>query len=228
MKVPAGKTVAILGKTGSGKSTLVGLIPRLYPVPEGTVFLDGIDVNRIPLSLLRDAIGFVPQETFLFSRSIADNMAFGTANGSNGHNEEEINRFAEISRLDKDVDQFTSGYSELVGERGVTLSGGQKQRVAISRALMKNPRILILDDALSAVDSHTEEEIQRNLRQATRDLTVIVISHRISSIKDADMIYVLDGGRIVEVGVHEELVRRGGLYSELYQMQILAEELEEM
>ncbi|MBI4587063.1 MAG: ABC transporter ATP-binding protein [Planctomycetes bacterium] len=228
LKIPAGKTVAILGRTGSGKSILASLIARLYAVPDGTLFIDGIDINRIPLASLRQAIGFVAQETFLFSRSIAENIAFGALDRDPLRWKEKASRLAALSRLDKDIDQFPHGYDEIVGERGVTLSGGQKQRVAIARAMMGRPRLLILDDALSAVDSHTEEEILHNLRQAKGDLTVLVISHRIASIKDADHIYVLEEGRIAEEGSHQELARRGGIYTEIFRMQLLAQELEEM
>ena len=228
MKIPAGKTVALIGRTGCGKSTLAGLIPRQYPVPDGSIFIDGRDVNSLPLGALRRIIGFVPQETFLFSRTLAQNIAFGISGDEDGNWLDEVDNYARVARLDKDIDQFTGGLNEIVGERGVTLSGGQKQRVAISRALLYKPRVLILDDALSAVDTHTEEEILTNLREVTRGLTVLLISHRISSIKDADRIYVLDEGRIVEEGGHDELRRRGGLYEELYQLQLLEEELEDM
>ncbi len=235
MEIPAGSTVAIIGRTGSGKSTLVSLFPRLYPVPDGTIFLDGIDINGIPLDVLRRSIGFVPQETFLFSRSIEDNIAFGVpadGDGSGSATETDLERlireYATVSRLDKDLDQLGEGLREVVGERGVTLSGGQRQRVAIARALIGRPPVLIFDDSLSAVDTHTEEEILGNLRHATSDLTVIVVSHRISTVRDADHIYVLDDGRIVERGQHDELVRRDGLYAELDRQQRLSDELEEM
>ena len=228
MSIPAGKRVAILGHTGSGKSTLVSLIPRLHPIPDGTIFLDGVDINHMPISRLRGEIGFVPQETFLFSRTIGENIAFGIWNEEDDDLDEKIESFGEISRMDKDLDQFSRGYQEIVGERGVTLSGGQRQRVAISRALMGNPAILIFDDALSAVDTHTEEEILANLSRTTGDLTVLVVSHRISSIKSADYIYVLDEGCISEEGTHEDLLKKKGIYEKLYRHQLLEDELEEM
>jgi ATP-binding cassette subfamily B protein len=222
IEVPRGHTVAIVGRTGAGKSTLVSLVPRMVPVPDGTIFIDDIDVNRLPLSLLRRSIGFVPQESFLFSRTVSENIAFGLEDPA----PEDIYDVAEITRFAKDIDQLPRGYEELVGERGVTLSGGQKQRAAISRALIVKPRILILDDALSSVDTQTEEEILENLKHATRGLTTIIVSHRISSIRHADCIYVLDGGAILEEGSHESLLARQGLYADLYRMQLLADELE--
>ena len=228
LKIRPGETVALIGRTGCGKSTLAGLIPRQFAVPDGSIFVDGADVNKIPLNELRSIVGFVPQETFLFSRTLAQNIAFGISGDEEENWLDEVENYAKISRLDKDIDQFARGFDEMVGERGVTRSGGQRQRVAISRALLYKPKVLILDDALSAVDTHTEEEILARLREATSDLTVLVISHRISSIKDADRIYVLDAGRIVEEGVHEELRRRRGVYEELYQLQLLEQELEEM
>lgn len=224
IEVPMGATVAILGRTGAGKSTLVSLIPRVYPVPDGMIFVDGIDVNRLPLEMLRRAIGFVPQESFLFSRTVNENIAFGTE----GTDLKDVYGVAQATRLDKDIDQLPRGYHEMVGERGITLSGGQKQRAAIARALLVRPKILILDDALSAVDTHTEEEIIENLRRVTRHLTTIVVSHRISSIRHADRIYVLDGGTVAEQGTHDELLRGGGLYAEIHRRQVLADELEAM
>jgi len=224
IEAPAGSTIAIVGRTGSGKSTLVSLIPRIYPPPDGAVFIDGVDVNRLPLDLLRRSIGFVQQESFLFSRTVSDNIAFGVDEPE----PEDVYAVAELTRFSKDIDQLPAGYDELVGERGVTLSGGQKQRAAISRALLVKPKILILDDALAAVDTQTEEEILQNLRRATRGITTIVVSHRISSIRHADRIYVLEAGRIEEEGSHTELLARNGLYAKIYRLQLLSDELEQL
>jgi len=222
--VKAGETIAIVGGTGSGKSTLVNLLPRLQNPPRGTVFIDGRDVRDIPLSELRGAIGFVPQEPFLFSDTLADNVAFGVPALKDEH-PEQIEAAAAIARLDKDVRDFPRGYATMVGERGITLSGGQKQRAAIARAVVIDPRILILDDALSAVDTYTEEEILSRLRDVMKARTSIIISHRISTVRDADEIVVLNEGRVAEKGKHDELIRLGGLYAELYKKQLLEEEL---
>jgi ATP-binding cassette subfamily B protein len=224
LEAPRGSTVAILGRTGSGKSTLVSLIPRLLPVPDGAVFVDSVDVNRMPLSVLRRAIGYVPQESFLFSRTVRQNIAFGAGDADTVR----IVEAARIARFDKDIDQLPRGYDELVGERGVTLSGGQKQRAALARALILRPRILILDDAFSAVDTQTEEEILRNLRETTTGVTTIIVSHRVSSVAHADCIYVLDGGRVVERGTHEELLRHGGIYAEIHRLQQISDALASM
>ncbi len=221
--IPAGTTTAIVGATGSGKSTLLALIPRLYDPPPGTVFVDGIDVRDMPLAVLRGAIGFVPQEPFLFSDTIAENIAFGVT--GDAASRDRIEEAARIARLDKDVADFPKGYDTVVGERGITLSGGQKQRTAIARAVAVNPRILILDDALSAVDTYTEEEILQRLGDVMRQRTAIVVSHRISTVRSADQILVIDGGRIVERGRHEELVELNAVYAELHRKQLLEEEL---
>ena len=222
--VEAGRTVAIVGATGSGKSTLVSLLPRLQNPPRGTVFIDGRDVRDIALNDLRGMIGFVPQEPFLFSDTLGDNVAFGVP-GVRQDAPARIEAAAAIAQLDNDVRDFPKGYETIVGERGITLSGGQKQRTAIARAVVVDPRILILDDALSAVDTYTEEEILSRLRGVMRDRTAIIISHRISTVRDADQIVVLDGGRVVEKGTHDELIRRGGHYAALYKKQLLEEEL---
>jgi ATP-binding cassette subfamily B protein len=221
--IPAGTTTAIVGATGSGKSTLLNLLPRLHEPPPGTVFIDGVDVRRIPLSLLRGALGFVPQEPFLFSSSIAENIAFG-ARGEQA-SRDRVEQAAAIARLDKDVGNFPAGYDTVVGERGITLSGGQKQRTAIARALTVEPKILVLDDALSAVDTYTEEEILQRLAVVMRQRTSIIVSHRISTVRGADQILVLEGGGIVERGTHDTLVRGNGVYAELYRKQLLEEEL---
>jgi ATP-binding cassette subfamily B protein len=222
-KVPTGTTTAIVGATGSGKSTLLNFLPRLHQPPAGTVFIDGVDVRRIPLEILRGAIGFVNQEPFLFSTTLAENIAFGAREEQGSR--ERITAAASIARLDKDLAQFPQGYATTVGERGITLSGGQKQRVAIARALIIDPKILVLDDALSAVDTHTEEEILERLSAAKAGRTALIVSHRVSTIRDADQIVVLHEGRIAERGTHDELVRRGGFYADLYRKQLLEEEL---
>jgi ATP-binding cassette, subfamily B, multidrug efflux pump len=222
-RIPAGTTTAIVGPTGSGKSTLLHLLPRLFDPPPGTVFVDGVDVRDLPLDTLRGAIGFVPQEPFLFSSTIAENIAFG-ARGEQG-SRDRIEEAARVARLDKDLSGFPNGYDTIVGERGITLSGGQKQRTAIARALVVDPKILILDDALSAVDTYTEEEILRRLTSVMRQRTALIVSHRISTVRGADQILVLDKGAIAERGTHDELVAHDGLYAELYRKQLLEEEL---
>jgi len=220
-QVAAGQTVALVGRTGSGKSTVLSLIPRLNDPPEGTLFVDGIDVRRLPLARLRSAIGMVPQETFLFSATIRENIAFGRPDAT----DEQVREAARLASLEPDLALFPKGLETMVGERGITLSGGQKQRVALARALLRASRILLLDDCLSAVDTHTEEQILHNLRTVFEGRTVFLVSHRISTVKDADLILVLDDGRIVERGSHEQLIAHGGLYADLHQRQLLEEEL---
>jgi ATP-binding cassette, subfamily B, multidrug efflux pump len=222
-KVPRGTTTAIVGGTGSGKSTLLNLLPRLHEPPPGTVFIDDVDVRNIPLRVLRGAIGFVNQEPFLFSTTLAENIAFGARDAQGQRNR--ITEAASVARLDKDLVQFPQGYETTVGERGITLSGGQKQRVAIARALVVDPKILVLDDALSAVDTHTEEEILERLSGEMAQRTSIVVSHRVSTVRDADQIVVLHDGRVAERGTHDELIRRDGFYADLYRKQLLEEEL---
>jgi ATP-binding cassette subfamily B multidrug efflux pump len=226
LRIEPGPTVAFVGATGSGKSTLISLLPRLHQPPSGTVFMDGVDVREIPLERLRGAIGFVPQEPFLFSDTIAENIAFGVSPQTTADDRgRRLRDAAGIARLDKDVESFPKGYDTAVGERGITLSGGQKQRTALARALMVDPRVLILDDALSAVDTYTEEEILSRLKGVMRQRTSIIVAHRISTVRDADQIFVLDRGRIVERGDHDALVARNGLYASLYRRQLLEEEL---
>jgi ATP-binding cassette, subfamily B, multidrug efflux pump len=228
LRIEPGQTAAFVGATGSGKSTLISLLPRLHEPPAGTVTIGGVDVREIPLERLRGAIGFVPQEPFLFSDTIAENVAFGGGKDTKEARDtkERIAAAAHIARLDKDIADFPRGYETTVGERGITLSGGQKQRTALARAIMVDPRILILDDALSAVDTYTEEEILSGLRGVMRQRTSIIVSHRISTVRGADQIFVLKDGRIVERGTHDQLVTRDGVYAGMYRKQLLEEELQ--
>ncbi len=221
VQAPAGQTVALVGRTGSGKSTFLSLIPRLFDPPPGSLFVDGGDVRHVPLARLRSAIGMVPQETFLFSSTIRENIALGRPDASL----EDVQEAARVAGLESDLGMFPQGLDTVVGERGITLSGGQKQRVALARAVLRNPRILLLDDCLSAVDTQTEEKILRNLRKVFQGRTVFLVSHRVSTVKDADVILVLDDGRIVERGTHDQLTGAGGLYADLHQRQLLEEEL---
>jgi ATP-binding cassette subfamily B protein len=221
LTIPEGHTVAFVGRTGSGKSTIANLIPRLIEAPESTLFIDDVPIDKYPLAQLRSSIGYVPQETFLFSDSVKGNIAFGVEKAETA----DVEWAAEIAGLSEDISGFPEHFETLVGERGITLSGGQKQRTAIARAVLREPKILILDDALSSVDTYTEEKILGQLRGVMRDRTSVIVSHRISTVRDADMICVLDEARIVEQGTHDELLALGGEYADLYERQLLEEEL---
>ena len=222
LTIPAGTSLAIVGPTGSGKSTLVSLIPRIYDAAAGSVLIDGRPIREFPLEVLRKNIGFVPQETFLFSDTIRENIAFGAQDATDA----DIRNAAEAANIAADIESFPDGYKTLVGERGLTLSGGQKQRTAIARALIRDPQILVLDDALSSVDTQTEDRILNHLREVMQGRTTIFISHRVSTVRNADRIAVLCDGRIVEYGTHDELIARNGYYTELHERQLLEEELE--
>ncbi len=222
LRIPAGTSLAIVGPTGSGKSTLVALVPRIYDADPGMVLIDGRPIRQYPLAWLRRNIGFVPQETFLFSDTIRENIAFGAEDASDA----DVRRAAEAARIAQDIESFPDQYETTVGERGITLSGGQKQRTAIARAIIRLPRILILDDALASVDTQTEDQILNHLRDVMKNRTTIFISHRVSTARNADRIAVLHNGEIVEYGTHDELVALNGYYTDLYNKQLLEEELE--
>jgi ATP-binding cassette subfamily B protein len=221
LHIPAGSTLAIVGPTGSGKSTLAGLVARLWEAPAGSLTLDGRSIREWPLGTLRRALGFVPQDTFLFSEKLSENIAFGVENAT----EPEIEDAARSASIYAEITDFPAKFETMVGERGITLSGGQKQRTALARALIRDPKILVLDDALSSVDTETEERILSHLREVMKERTTIIVSHRCSTVRDADQIIVLVDGRIAERGTHSELLGIGGYYADLYQKQLLEEEL---
>ena len=223
LRIPLGATYAIVGETGSGKSTLVSLLARVHDVTDGEILIDGVPLQKYSLQALRSSLGYVPQETFLFSETVGENIAFGVDQASPS----DIQEAARLAHILPDVEEFPKQFDTMIGERGITLSGGQQQRTAIARALIRNPRILVLDDALSSVDTATEERILSHLKVVMRDRTSILISHRVSTVKFADQIIVLKGGEIVERGTHEELAERDGYYADLYQKQLLEEELTE-
>ena len=224
LTIPAGKICGIVGETGSGKSTLINLLLRLYEPPDGTLFIGGVDIKKLPLHKLEEAIGFVAQDIFLFSGSIRDNILFGVENGE----VKRIEEAAHIAQLLPTIRSFSAQFDTVIGERGVRLSGGQKQRTALARAIIKNPPILILDDAFSSVDVETEEEILQQLKQFMKGRTTLLISHRISTVRDADLIVYLRAGEIIEQGSHEDLIARQGAYCQLYQRQRLIREVESL
>jgi ATP-binding cassette, subfamily B, multidrug efflux pump len=222
LRIPAGSTLAVVGPTGSGKSTLAALIARLWEAPPGTLLIDGVSIRDYSLETLRRSIGFVPQDTFLFSETIRENIAFGVE----VLDEEQVLEAAEIATISGEILSFPKRYDTMVGERGITLSGGQKQRTSLARAILRQPKILVLDDSLSSVDTDTEERILRQLGAVMRQRTTILVAHRISTVKNADQIIVLREGRMIERGTHDELLELGGYYADLYQKQLLEEELE--
>jgi ATP-binding cassette subfamily B protein len=222
LKIPAGSTLAIVGPTGSGKTTLAALVARLWEAPAGTLFIDGRSIREWPLDQLRRAIGFVPQDPFLFSETLANNVAFGVE----GASPEQITQAASIASIDSEIQEFPAKYETMVGERGVTLSGGQKQRTTLARAVIRDPRILVLDDALSSVDTDTEERILQGLKDVMKNRTTVLVSHRCSTARHADQIIVLREGSVVERGSHDGLLAQGGYYNDLYHKQLLEEELE--
>lgn len=224
LKIEKGSTVAFIGSTGVGKTSLVNLVARLYDVSSGKVLIDGKNIKKIPLEILRKNIGFVPQDAFLFSDTLANNLTYGL----DENNQEVVEYVAEIAQLKKDVETFPNKFETILGERGITLSGGQKQRATLARALAINPKILILDDSFSAVDTRTEEEILKRLKSFMKNRTSIIISHRISTVKDCDKIFVLDKGKIAEEGTHDELLLLNGIYADLHNKQLLEEELSEL
>jgi ATP-binding cassette, subfamily B, multidrug efflux pump len=219
--VPAGQTLAILGATGAGKTSIVNLITRVHEAQSGQVLIDGTDVRNVPLALLRRSIGMVPQDTFLFSVALRENVAFGVDAVDEGR----LAQAVTTARLSNDIDQFPDGLDTVIGERGVTLSGGQKQRTALARAIARDPAILILDDALSSIDTQTQAEILSGLQRVLANRTSILIAHRISTVKNADQIIVLDEGRVAEQGRHQDLVARGGLYAQMYRRELLSQEM---
>jgi ATP-binding cassette subfamily B protein len=220
--VPRGSTTAIIGQTGAGKSTLMSLVPRILEADEGEVLIDRVDVRRIPLRVLRHGVGYVPQDNFLFSATLRENVAYGV----DGNTADEMEEALTISRLGKDIEQLSRGLDTIVGERGVSLSGGQKQRTALARAVLRDPTILILDDAMSSVDTHTQSEILAGLKHVMANRTTLITAMRISTVKDADQIVVLDDGRVAEIGTHQQLLLRNGLYARMYRRELLRQELE--
>ena len=221
LRVPAGSSLALVGPTGAGKSTLASLLVRLYDAPDGTVLIDDVPVRNYPIDTLRSGIGYVPQETFLFSTTIRDNITLGRPSAT----ESELLQAAEAAHIRREFEEFPAGFDTVIGERGLTLSGGQKQRSALARAIIRDPRILILDDALANVDTYTEEQILAGLGRAMAGRTTVLIAHRVSTIRNADQIAVMLGGRVTELGTHDELLAKGGYYASLYEKQMLEEEI---